>query len=172
MADPSKSERAPLTPDAGGDARVIAGLDGVVGSYGNTASWYNNASFVVPLAATVLVAIAGLLSRRADLLGFAAFLAAVTAVMVPVVLVGWRQTPTSIVLTRTAMISLHKGAVLKSLPWAQVSDIRRRETQGNLRWEIRSKNGERILLDGEIDRLGLLVEQARSLAGLPASERV
>ncbi len=158
---------------AGADAddRAIAGLDGVVASFRNTAHWYNNASFLLPAAAAILVGAAGLVRHSHDLLGFAAFLAAVTAGMAPVVLWGWRQTPTSVVLTRSAIVSLHHGRALKALDWDQVTAVRRRETQGNLRWEITAEDGERILLDGELDGLERLVRQAKALAGLPQEGR-
>jgi hypothetical protein len=161
------NERAPrpLAP-ATADERAIASLADVVASFHNTAHWYNNASFLLPLIAAVLVGVAGLLRHSPDLLGFAAFLAAVTAGMTPVVLYGWRQTPTTVVLTRTAILSLHNGQILKSLAWGEVAAIRRRETQGNVRWEVTARDGERILLDGELADLDLLVEQARTLAGI------
>src|SRR5579875_2915278 len=141
-------ERDRLMPDpsapANADDRAIAALGGVVGRYRNTANWYNNASFLLPLAATLLVALAGALLHSADLLGFAAFLGVVTGLMAPVVLLGWRQTPTTVVLTQTAITTVHHGTLLKSLEWRQVTAIRRRETQGNVRWEIADAGGDRV----------------------------
>jgi hypothetical protein len=126
---------------------------------------------LLPLAAAILVSAAGLLRHNSDLLGFAGFLAAVTAAMVPVVLWGWRQTPTSVVLTRSAIVTTHNGVQLRALQWRDVTAIRRRETQGNQRWEVATRDGDRILLDGELEHLDLLVQQAITLAGLRDADR-
>ncbi len=96
----------------------------VVAVFPNTASWYHNASFLLPLAATAAVALLGALRRSAELLGFAAFLGAVTLAMIPVVLAAWRHTATAVVVTRDRLVSLHDGRVLKSLDWSDVRHIR------------------------------------------------
>ena len=146
------------------DQRAIAALAGVLHVSRNSTSWYNNASFLLPLAGAILVGLAGLISRRGDLLGFAAFLAVVTALMTPVVLAAWRQTPTAVAVTAAEIVSLHDGRVLKRLRWSAVRSVRERETQANRRWEIAGEDGERILLDGELEDLAELVRLARSLA--------
>jgi hypothetical protein len=148
------------------DAAAIARITGMVRAFRNTTSWYNNASFLLPLLATVIVGIAFLITRRAELFGFALFLAVVTLAMLPVVLAAWRQTATTVVVAADTLVSLHGGRVLKSLPWASVIEIGERETQGNIRWEIRAADGSRVLLDGELDDLDELVRLARQLAGL------
>jgi hypothetical protein len=112
------------------------------------------------------VAAAGALRRDPAFLGFAAFLAAVTALMIPVVLAGWRNTATAVVVTRSQLVTLHAGRKLKSLPWSRVSDVRQRETQGNVRWEIVAEGSEPILLDGEIDDLSRIIRLTHELAGL------
>lgn len=147
------------------DRRAIASLPDVVRAFRNLSGWYNNASFLLPLAATVLVGLAGAITRSEELLGFAGFLAAVTVLMVPVVLAAWRQTPTVVVVTDSQIVSIHNGRVLKSLPWPTVTSVRQRETQGNLRWEIASAGGDRMLLDGELEDLDELVALAQRLAG-------
>jgi len=152
------------------DGRSVASLEGVVGVYRNSTNWSNNASFLLPLAATVLVGLAGAVLRSAALLGFAAFLGPVTPVMLPVVLATWRQTATAVVLTRGGLVSLHRGRTLKSLAWERVEGIRRRETQGNVRWEVSTADGERVLLDGEIEDLRGLLRTARALAALPPDD--
>ena len=99
-------------------------------------------------------------------LAFAGFLAAVTACMAPVVLVSWRHTPTAIVLTRAAITSLHGERVLKTLPWTEVASVTRRETQGNVRWIVAAREGERIALDGELEDLPGLIAAIERLANV------
>jgi hypothetical protein len=144
-----------------------AGADGdVLAVHRNPTSWYNNASFALPLLATLVVGLAGLVLRRSDVLAFAGFLAAVTACMAPVVLVSWRHTPTAIVLTRAAITSLHGERVLKTLPWTEVASVTRRETQGNVRWIVAAREGERIALDGELEDLPGLIAAIERLANV------
>jgi len=150
------------------DRHAVGCLTQVVEVFGNDASWYNNASFLLPLIATIFVGVAGLATRRGEILGFAAFLGVVTLLMLPVVLMTWRQTPTAVLLTATMIVSMHDGRLLKSLRWADVTSIRERETQGNRRWEIAATGGERILLDGELERLPELVRLAQELARIGA----
>jgi hypothetical protein len=146
------------------DDRAIAALPGVVASFRNTAHWYNNASFLLPLSATLAVGALGALRHSGELLGFATFLAVVTLAMVPVVLYGWHQTATAVVLTGQGVVSLHGGRVLKSFEWRRVTGVHERETQGNRRWEIATNDGERLLLDGELEDLERLIALAQQLA--------
>lgn len=146
------------------DQRAVASMAGVLHVSRNTTSWYNNASFLLPLTASILACVAGLITRRGDFLGFAAFLAVVTALMTPVVLAAWRHTPTAVVVTTSGIVGLHDGRVLKALRWSDVRSVRERETQGNRRWEIASQDGERLLLDGELEGLAELVQLSLSLA--------
>jgi hypothetical protein len=147
------------------DRAAVAALAQVLDVFENEASWYNNASFLLPFVATIVVGAAGLVTRRADVLGFAAFLGAVTLLMIPVVLTTWRRTPTAIAITNAMLVSLHHGRSLKAMAWSDVTSIRERETQGNRRWEIAAGDDDRILLDGELERLPELVQRARQLAG-------
>ena len=148
------------------DAKAVTSMEAAIAAFPNTADWYNNASFVLPLVATVVVAAFGILRRNPEALGFAAFLAVITTVMVPVVLAGWRNTATAVVLTRHEIASLHSGRLLKAVEWIHVREVRQRETQGNVRWEITTDDGEALLLDGEIDDLPRVVQLARQLSGL------
>jgi hypothetical protein len=163
-SQPSRSSNAQERP--GADAAAIAALRDVLAVHRNTTHWYNNASFALPLLAAIVVALAGLILRRGDVLAFAGFLFAVTLAMVPVVLVSWRQTPTAVVLTRERIVALHGGRPLKSLPWRDVRAVTRRETQGNVRWHVTAESGERIALDGELEDLDGLLREARRIAGL------
>mgnify|MGYP001484383340 CR=1 FL=1 len=153
-----------------GDAAAIAALPGVIAVHRNTTHWYNNASFALPLLAAVVVSFVGLILRRGDVLAFAGFLFAVTLCMAPVVLVSWRQTPTTVVLTSQRITALHDGRALKSLAWPEVCSVTRRETQGNVRWHVAAESGERIALDGELDDLDGLLRETRRLAGLPEGD--
>jgi hypothetical protein len=152
------------------DARAIERLSGVAGVFANPTGWYQNASFLLPLIATVAVALLAAFRRSGELAGFAAFLAAVTLLMLPIVLAGWRQTATAVVVTEKEIVSFHHGRLLKRLEWAHVRQIQGRETQGNRRWEIATDGGERLLLDGEIEELPQLIALARSLAGFVAPD--
>jgi uncharacterized membrane protein len=151
---------------ANSDDRAVAAMDSVVQVHRNPTNWYNNASFALPLLAAIVVLVIGLVLRNGGALGFAGFLFVVTVLMVPVVLVSWRQTATSVVLTADGITSLHAGRVLKSLRWRGVRAVTRRETQGNVRWIVSADGDERIALDGELENLDRLIETARRLAGL------
>ena len=152
---------------AGSDEAAIGALAGVVAVHRNTTNWYNNASFALPLLATVVAALAGALLRNLDVLAFAGFLAVVTALMVPVVLTSWRHSATAVVLTRDAILALHGGRTLKQLDWRSVTGIERRETQGNVRWLVQSAEQGHITLEGELDDLDGLLRSAHRLAQLP-----
>jgi hypothetical protein len=138
-----------------------------IAAFPNTANWYHNASFLLPLAATIAVAAFGGVRHSTETLGFAGFLAIVTFGMTPVVLAGWRHTATAVVLTRSGVVSLHNGQVLKALNWEAVRRVSGRETLGNVRWEIAAEGGETLLLDGELEDLPRLVQLARQLSGVP-----
>jgi hypothetical protein len=160
----------PLDQRASGRPVDAVGSSDVLAVHRNSTSWYNNASFALPLLATIVVGIAGLIMRRGDVLAFAGFLGVVTLCMVPVVLVTWRHTATEVVLSRERITSLHGARVLATLPWREVRGVSRRETQGNVRWLVTAEGGERIVLDGEIEDLPGLIAAARRLAGLTEQE--
>src|SRR5487761_456107 len=106
------------TPITDADERAIASMTGVRGVYRNPTSWYHNASFLLPLVATILVGLAGLVLRQSELLGFAGFLGFVTLAMLPVVRFTWQRTPTVVALTGEGITSLHCGRVLTRLEWS------------------------------------------------------
>ncbi len=162
---------APKSKMPAGDEAALAEMTSVVQVHRNSTGWYNNASFALPLIAAVVTSLAGLIFRNLDVLAFAGFLFVVTLCMVPVVLVSWQQTATAVVLTAEGITSMHSGRTLKSLSWAHVSSITRRETQGNVRWIVAAVDGERIALDGELDNLDRLIDTARRLAGLSEPEQ-
>lgn len=154
-------------PRATSDEAAIAVMPGVVAVHRNTTSWYNNASFALPLLAAIVVGIVAAALRNRDVAAFAGFLLVVAVLMAPVVLMTWRTTPTVVVLSRDAITSLHDGRVLKSLRWDEVVTIARRETQGNVRWLVATSSGEHISLDGELENLDGLLAAGRRLAALP-----
>jgi hypothetical protein len=137
-----------------------------IATFPNSASWYHNASFALPLVAAFAVGAFGGIRHSAELLGFAGFLAIVTLGMTPVVLAGWRRTATAVVLTRTGVVSLHDGRVLRAIDWRAVRRVSDRETLGNVRWEIVAEGGDVLLLDGELEDLPHLIRLARELSGV------
>jgi hypothetical protein len=149
------------------DDGVIALMPDVLAVHRNATNWYNNASFLLPAAAAFAAVVVGFILHSVEIFGFAAFIGVVTLLMLPVVLSTWRQTATAVVLTRERITSLHRGRELKSIAWTSVRAISRRETQGNVRWEVAAADGERILLDGEVEDLPGLLSLAARLAGLP-----
>jgi hypothetical protein len=153
-----------------GDAEIIATLPGVIESFRNPTNWYNNASFLLPLAAAGVSAAVAAARRSPEIAGFAVFLFVVALLMLPFVIAGWRQTATAVVLTNDGLMSLHNGRTLRQLRWHQVRSIGQRDTQGNVRWEISAEDGDRILLDGDLEDLPRLIELARRLAGLVAPD--
>ncbi len=169
-----EDDEAPSKPDAmltRADAAYLATLDAVLAVHANESHWWNNASFALPLLGCIGLVAVGLIWGLAEATGFGLFLGAVTILMLPVVLAGWRGTATSIVLTRDRALALHDGRVLRELPWSEVCAIDRVDTLGNIRWRIHPREGQHLAIDGEIADVPGLIEQARALAGLPAADR-
>jgi hypothetical protein len=148
------------------DDAAIAQMTGVVQVRRNLTNWYNNASFIYPLLAAIVTGVAGLLLDSFELKGFSVFLAAVTVAMLPVVYMTWVTSPTVIVLTEEAAVSLHRGRELKRIPWSAVRSVSRHDTLGNIRWKIADAEGDHLTIDKDIEDPESLVEAARRLAGL------
>jgi hypothetical protein len=150
-----------------GDEAAIARIPDVIAVHRNTTSWYNNASFALPLLATIGAGIVAAVLRNRDIGAFALFLLVVTLLMIPVVLSGWKRTATAVVLSREGITALHGGRTLKELRWDEVVSLTRREVQGNVRWIVKAENGDHIALDGELENLDQLLAAIRRLAHLP-----
>ena len=150
------------------DAAALHVRPGAIRAHGYEGGWYNNATFVFPALASLLALIAWPIAGAAELLGIGLFFLAVTGVMLPLVALTWRRTPTLIVLDAERIEALHQGETRQALAWDEVSDVRRVETMGNVRWYVVGRDEDHLTLEGEIAELEALLAEARRLAGLPA----
>lgn len=164
-ASPPRSQATSLRRS---DASFVEVTDGVVAVYPNPSYWWQNASFALPLLITVVSLGVGLIFSITEALGFGLFCAVVTLIMIPVVLLTWRGTATSIVLTRSGATALHEGKPLHDLRWADLRRIERVEYLGNTRYKLVHGEEERfIVVESEIEGGEDLVEQAFALSGIP-----
>jgi len=155
------------------DRTAIAALDAsesVVSVHPNVTSWWNNASFLLPGLGAVLSLAVGALTRSVEALGFGAFLLAVTLAMLPVVLLTWRRTATSVVLTRERVLALHEGRTLRDIAWSELARIEKSDYD-NIKWRLRPKQGDHLSIEAELEDVEGLVEQAARLSGVPPGER-
>lgn len=150
------------------DAAYVEGASDVVGVYPNPSYWWQNASFALPFGIAVLCIVVGLVFGITEALGFGLFCAVVTLIMVPVVLLTWRGTATSIVLTRAGATALHEGKPLHELRWDELRRIERVEYLGNTRFKLVHGDEDRFLVvESEIEGGEALVEAAFTLSGIP-----
>jgi len=150
------------------DADVVRGLPDVVRVYPNPSYWWQNASFALPLLVTVVSLVAGLVFSITELVGFGLFGAVVTLIMIPVVMLTWRSTATSIVLTRSGALSLHEGKPLRRLDWSELRRIERVEYLGNTRYKlVHGDDDEYLVVESEIEDGEALVDEAFALSGIP-----
>ena len=169
MDSPTPAPPAADAPDAAlrtADAAVIATLQDVVAVHANESHWWNHASFALPLLGCVGFVAGGWLFSSLEALGFGLFLGGITVLMLPVVLLTWRGTPTAIVLTHTGALALHGGRTLREVQWATLDRIDRVETMGNVRWRLVPREGQHLAIEGEIADVAGLVARARDLARL------
>ena len=131
----------------------------------NTSHWYNNASFSLPLLGGLASLFVGLIFDTDEARGFGVFLLVVAAIMAPFIVWTWLATPTAIVVTRDALISTHGSRELKRLPWAEVVEVERKETFGNIRWRVLTRQGEHIAIEGEIEDIPALIAAITTLSG-------
>lgn len=149
------------------DAVALDARPSAIRAHSYEGGWYNNATFVFPALAALLALIAWPIAGATELLGIGLFFLGVTGVMLPLVALTWRRTPTLIVLSPERVEALHQGETRQSLAWDQVSEVRRVETMGNVRWYVVGRDGDHLTLEGEIAELEALLAEARRLAGLP-----
>jgi hypothetical protein len=138
--------------------------------HSNLTSWWNNASFALPLLGGLLSAIAGAIFGSFEALGFGIFLLVVTAVMLPVVLLTWRRTPTAVVLTRSGVLALHEGQTLRDIRWADLARIEKADYD-NIKWRLRPREGDHLSIEAELENADGLIERASELSGLEPTER-
>ncbi|MCC6237096.1 MAG: hypothetical protein IT299_05925 [Dehalococcoidia bacterium] len=136
----------------------------------NETSWWNNASFALPLLGTVLSLIAAAVTGSLEALGFAGFLGFVTVVMAPVVMLTWRRTPTAVVLTRERVVALHEGRELRNIAWGELGRIERADYD-NIKWRLRPREGDHLSIEAELTEVDQLIAKASELSGLEPMER-
>lgn len=148
------------------DLATIEGMADVEHVFVNDSRWWQNASFALPLGGAVLALVLGWATGSAEATGFGVFLAAVTVLMVPVVLFTWRSTATAIVLTREGAVALHLGRPLHELRWAELRRIDEVNYLGNTRYKLLHGEDEFMTVESEIAGQAALVEAAFALSGL------
>jgi hypothetical protein len=150
------------------DAAVVRGLPDVVRVFPNPSYWWQNASFALPLLVTLVSLAIGFIFGITELVGFGLFGAVVTMIMAPVVLLTWRGTATSIVLTRSGALALHEGRPLHRLEWSDLRRIERVEYLGNTRYKLVHGDDEQFMvIESEIEDGAALVDEAFALSGIP-----
>jgi len=150
----------------GADRTFVQGsAQRVVSVHANETHWWNNGSFALPLLGALACIAFGLLFSIGEATGFGLFLGAIALFMLPVVLLTWRNSATSIVLTDDGALALHNGTVLRELRWADVHLIDRVDTLGNVRWRIHPREGQHLAIEGEIADVPGLIEVAQRLSG-------
>ncbi|MEI7925489.1 MAG: hypothetical protein WCI61_04800 [Chloroflexota bacterium] len=149
------------------DRAAIEAMRDVVRVYVNDSRWWQNASFALPLIVSVISLVVGLVLQRAEGIGFGLFAGVVTLIMIPVVLLTWRSTATSIVLTKTGADALHVGKVLHHVDWRDLQRIERVEYLGNTRYKLVHHDTEFLTVESEIEESADLVDTAFALSGVP-----
>jgi hypothetical protein len=161
---------APDAPRPQPHARDLAAIEAmreVERVYVNDSRWWQNASFALPLIVSVISLTVGLVLGRAEGIGFGLFAGVVTLIMIPVVLLTWRGTATSIVLTRTGATALHVGKVLHHVDWSDLQRIEKVEYLGNTRYKLVHHDTEFLTVESEIEDSADLVDTAFALSGVP-----
>lgn len=150
------------------DAVVVAEMSDLVRVFVNDSHWWQNASFALPMLGFILSTGVGLLFGYAEALGFGLFLGAVTLIMVPVVLLTWRGSATSIVLRDRGIAALHHGRILEEFEWSELRRIERVEYLGNVRHKLLYGEEDRFMtVESEIEDAESLVDSAFTFSGLP-----
>lgn len=138
--------------------------------HSNVTSWWNNASFLLPGLGAALSLAAGAVTGSLEALGFGAFLLVVTLVMLPVVLLTWRRTPTSVVLTRARVLALHEGRTLRDIAWGDLARIEKADYD-NIKWRLRPTHGDHLSIEAELEDVDGLIAHAATLSGLTPTEQ-
>ena len=143
------------------DAAALARYPGVRSAHTYEAGWFNNATFLFPLAAALISGIVWLAVGSGEAGGAAIFFLVVTAAMLPVVFLTWQRTTTAIVVHEEGVTALHQGLEQQTIAWAELRSVRRMETMGNVRWYLDGAGEEHIVVEGEIAEREALLEAAR-----------
>ena len=93
--------------------------------------------------------------------------------MLPIVVITWRNTATLIVLTDELIFSLHRGKVLHSLEWADLTGIEQIEYLGTSRFKLKhGSDGEFLTIENDVENSIELVDRSFELSGLPRQQTV
>ena len=114
------------------DAAALARYPGVRSVHTYEAGWFNNATFLFPLAAALISGIVWLAVGSGEAGGAAIFFLVVTAAMLPVVFLTWQRTTTAIVVHDDGLTALHQGLEQQTIAWPELRSVRRMETMGNV----------------------------------------
>ena len=144
------------------DAEALPRYAGLRSVHPYTAGWYQNATFVFPLAASVIAAVVWAATGSGEAGGAAIFFLVVTGAMGPVVFVTWQRTTTAIVVHEAGVTALHQGREQESLSWSELCGVRRVETMGNVRWYLDAADERHIVVEGEIAERESLLEAAEA----------
>ncbi|HIE83916.1 MAG TPA: hypothetical protein EYQ00_08755 [Dehalococcoidia bacterium] len=139
--------------------------------YLNDSRWWQNASFALPCLIAVISTVVGLIFGIGEAWGFGLFAFGVTLFMLPIVLVTWRNTATSIILTDKLILSLHRGKILHSLEWVDLTSIEQIEYLGTSRFKLKhGSEGEFMTIDNDVENATELVDRSFELSGLPRQQ--
>ncbi len=165
MAVRALGDRGPVQLH-GRDVEAVTSL-ALVRVFVNDSRWWQNASFALPLVGATLSLAAGWVFGSGEALGFGLFLAAIAAIMMPVVFLTWRGSATAIALCDDRVVALHRGRVLTEARWADLLRIERVEYLGNTRYKLVHGDDEFITVESEVEHADQLVDLAFELSGLP-----
>ena len=150
------------------DASKDSQIDSI---YLNDSHWWQNASFALPCLIAIISTAIGLFFRVNEAWGFGLFAFGVTLFMLPIVLITWRNTATSIILTNKLIFSLHRGKILHSLEWADLTGIEQIEYLGTSRFKLKHGfEGEFMTIDNDVENALELVNRSFELSGLPRQQ--
>ena len=94
-----------------------------------------------------------------------------TSKVLPIVLITWRNTATSIILTDKLIFALHRGKILHSLEWVDLTSIEQIEYLGTSRFKLKHGfEGEFLTIDNDVENSSELVDRSFELSGLPRQQ--
>ena len=149
------------------DKNIVNSTPSVVQFFPNHSRWWQNASFALPLIASIISTGLGFLTRIDELIGFGIFLAVVTLIMLPVVLMTWRNTATLIVVYVDRVSAFHRGKLMKEINWEHLDRIERVEYLGNTRHKLVTKNEDFLSVENELEHSEDLIDLIFDLSGVP-----
>tara|TARA_B100000530_G_C15931167_1_gene476968 strand:+ start:2420 stop:2959 length:540 start_codon:yes stop_codon:yes gene_type:complete len=149
------------------DRKIVDTMPSIVQFFPNHSRWWQNASFALPLIIAVISTCLGFLIQIDELIGFGIFLAVVTLIMFPVVLMTWRNTATLIVISSDRISAFHRGKLMKEISWGHLDRVERVEYLGNTRHKVVAKNEDFLSIENEIEHSEDLIELLFLLSKIP-----